>query len=175
MIRSIVTRFRHALAIALPVLVLTSTAAQADYHFRGGGAIYSMTDACEAAGYDPNSAYAVSVRYSPSEARGEPPSQVTLGFFTGTEHFSLWGPMAPSGNNFFGGAGRQTWTRFVFYNNRPLLRIVRRTVTERVSASGPDEIGNAREVVMRLRIQNFSNVSGCVVTLVATMRRVAGS
>ena len=175
MIRKITTRFRHVLAIAIPVLVLTSTAAQANYHFRGGGTIYNMTSACEAAGYDADSAYGVSVRYSPSEARGEPPSQITLGFFTGTEHFSLWGPMAPSGSSFFGGAGRQTWTRFTFYNNRPLLRIAARTVTERINSSGAESISNAREIALRLRIQNFSNVQGCSVTVVATMRRVEGS
>lgn len=167
MIRKMMKRARRVLIVAVPALALGATAAQAD--FRGGGVVFGFTDECQTAGYVQNS-YATMIRYTASELQGRPPSQMTLAFFTGTEHFSLWGGMGAS-TAFLGGAGRRTFTRFAFYGNRPLMRIVQRNITRRVNENGPNTVQNAREVQMRLRIQNFANVRGCAATVVATLRR----
>lgn len=167
MIRQILKWARPALFFAVPLLALGTTAAQAD--FRGGGAVFGFSDACSAGGHDQN-AQGVRIRYSASEFLGNPPSEMTVAFFTGTEHFTLWGPMG-AGSDFLGSAGRQTFTRFVFYDNRPRMRIVQRNITRRVNESAPATLQNALEIQMRLRIQNFGNVSGCAATIAATLRR----
>jgi hypothetical protein len=169
MTRVPISLLHRLLILPLVALALSVTAAHAD--FRGGGSVFGFTDTCAQHGWPTTGSRAVRVRYSASEDFNEPPSQVTLAFGTGTEHFALWGPFNPSGS-FFGAAGRQTWTRFVFYPTRPLVRVVQRQIVEKISASGPDTIQNARVVVLRMRIQNFNNLPGCAVTLTALMRRV---
>ena len=108
----------------------------------------------------------VTVSYSPAELGGLP-SGVSITWPDGSEHLALWGEMTPSGDDFFGGAGRSTWSRFVFYPTRPLIRVVRRSVTQPHSCP----LRDASELVLRLRVQNFAATPGCSVTLVATLRR----
>ena len=74
--------------------------------------------------------------------------------------------MAPSGD-FLGTAGRQSWSRFVFYPNRPRMRVVTRQVTRPPGAA----LAQAEELVLRLRVQNFAATQGCAVTLAVTIRR----
>lgn len=166
--RSILTK-----AVAVLFAAMTLSAGQAQADFRGGGSLFGFTDACAQQGWPVGSAVPIRTRHSASEDNpgGAPPSQITVAFPTGTEHFSLWGPFTPSGA-FLGAAGRQTWTFFTFYNNRPLIRAASRIVTERINAAGPATIPNAREMLLRLRIQNFGNQPGCSATVVATMCRV---
>jgi len=169
MTRSLFSRLA-TLALA-PVFAagLGVSAAQAD--FRGGGVAFALTDECAPAW--PGSVLPLRIRYSASEDNpgAAPPSEITLAFGTGTEHFALWGPMTPSGNAFLGVAGRQTWSQFVFYDNRPLMRIVQRSVTQRINPAGGDTIANAQEILLRLRIQNVSNIRNCAATITATLRR----
>jgi hypothetical protein len=152
-------------------LLLSVGQAQAD--FRGGGALFGFTDVCAQHGWNVSGTHSIRARHAASENNpgGAPPSQITIAFPSGTEHFSVWGPLTPSGS-FFGAAGRQTWTFFSFYNTRPLIRTVSRIVTERVDPAGPATVQNAQELLLRLRIQNFNNLSGCSATVVATLRRV---
>lgn len=130
----------------------------------GGGTIFGQTSQCQNAyGSVP---LAVTVAYTPSELFGLP-SGLTLAWPAGSEHLSLWGAMTPSGD-FLGAAGRQTWSRFVFYPNRPRMRVVLRQIT---LPSGTSNIADAREVVLRLRVQNFGSIPNCAVTISATLRR----
>jgi hypothetical protein len=155
---------------ATAALTLGTGAAQAD--FRGGGALFAFTDACAQHGWAVGGAVPARIRYAASEDNpgGAPPSQVTIAFATGTEHFSLWGPFLPS-TTFSGAAGRQIWSFFTFYSNAPRIRTVQRVVTQRINPVLPATIPNASEVVLRLRIQNFNNLVGCAVTMSATLRR----
>ena len=131
--------------------------------FIGGGVVFGQTAQCgPVLGAQP---HAVTIRYSPSELGGLP-SGVSITWPEGSEHLALWGAMA-SGGDFFGGAGRGTWTRFVFYPTRPLIRVVRRIVTQPAGA----ELARAEELFLRLRIQNFAATPGCSVTLTAALRR----
>jgi len=132
--------------------------------FMGGGAVFAQSDECQAA--LGTVAHPVTLRYSPSELGGLP-SGVTIAWAEGAEHLAIWGPMAPSGNAFLGGAGRQTWTRFVFYPVRPLIRIVARTVTE----PGGGTLEAAQEIYLRLRVQEFAAIPRCAVTVTGTLRR----
>jgi len=132
--------------------------------FLGGGAVFGQTAACApvlGAG-----AHAVTVNYSPAELGGVP-SGVSIIWQEGSEHLALWGQMAPSGDAFLGAAGRQSWTRFVFYPTRPLIRVVNRQTTRPLDAA----LTQAEELVLRLRVQNFAATPGCSVTLVGTLRR----
>ena len=134
-----------------------------DVHFIGGGVVFGQTAQCgPVLGSAPQG---VTVSYSPAELNGLP-SGVSISWPEGSEHLALWGTMA-SGGDFFGGAGRGTWTRFVFYPTRPLIRVVSRTVTEPRSC----QLRGAHELVLRLRVQNFAATPGCSVTLAATLRR----
>lgn len=133
--------------------------------FLGGGAVFAPTEAC-GPGFTGAAPHPVTMRYSPSELGGLP-SGVSIVWRDGAEHLALWGPMAPSGQ-FFGGAGRGTWTRFVFYPTRPLIRVVSRQIM--VPAAGTSLI-DAQEVALRVRVQNFAAIAGCSVTVVAVMRR----
>ena len=147
---------------ASDTLLLSITNLQPD--FSGGGAVFGLTDACgPVLGTGPQ---AVTVHYSPSELGGLP-SGVSVVWPEGSEHLALWGAMAPSGDDFFGGAGRQSWTRFVFYPTRPLIRVVRRIVTQPAGAG----LAEAQELFLRLRVQNFAAIPGCSVTLTATLGR----
>jgi len=157
----------RAVALSGLFAALSLSAARAD--FVGGGTVFAVTDAC-APVWTPGRVYPTHVRYAPSEDLGQPPSHVTLAFPTGTEHFSLWGPMTPSGTVFRRAAGRQTWNRFVFYSNEPMMRVVQRTVTRTLDPQEPATIENAREIVVRLRINNFSNIPGCAATIAAVLR-----
>jgi len=132
--------------------------------FIGGGALFAPTDECAPAlGRGP---HAVTVRYSPSELNGRP-SGVSIVWRDGSEHLALWGPMEASGQ-FFGAAGRGTWTRFVFYPLRPLVRVVQRQI---VQPAGGNDLDAAQEIVLRLRAQNFAAIPGCAVTVAAVVRR----
>jgi hypothetical protein len=152
-------------------IVLGTGAAQAD--FRGGGSIFAFTDTCAQHGWPVGSVLPVRVRYAASEDNpgGAPPSQVTVAFPTGTEHFTLWGPFTAS-TTFAPAAGRQIWSFFVYYATAPRLRTVQRAILQRINPAGPDTIPNAREIVLRQRIQNFNNLPGCAVTVASTLRRV---
>jgi hypothetical protein len=132
--------------------------------FLGGGVLFAMTEPCTTQGWNA-SLNPVRVRYAPSEFNGFP-SQVSVTLPEGAEHLSLWGPLVSS-TAFGGGAGRQTWSRFLFYPQTPLIRVVQRAVT--LPPGGT--ILHAEELVLRLRVQNFGAISGCSATLTATLRR----
>jgi hypothetical protein len=143
-------------------LVLSITDPRPD--FSGGGSIFALTDDCAPAlGQGP---HPVVIHFAPSELGGRP-SGVSLVWRTGSEHLALWGPMLPSGQ-FYGGAGRGSWTRFVFYPTRPLVRVVQRQI---VLPAGGTDLNVAEELVLRLRVQNFAAVPGCAVTVTAVLRR----
>jgi hypothetical protein len=134
--------------------------------FSGGGAIFALTDQCAPIlGSGP---HAVGIHYAPSELGGLP-SGVSLVWREGSEHLALWGPMEASGQ-FFGAAGRATWSRFVFYPLRPLVRVVQRQIT---LPAGGTNLVQSEELVLRMRVQNFAAVPGCAVTVAATVRRNA--
>jgi hypothetical protein len=170
MIKRHFSGLKRLLAAAGAAVLLSAGTAQAD--FRGGGAVFGFTDSCAAGGWPVGSMMPVRIRHSASEDNpgGAPPSQITLAFPTLTEHYSLWGAFTPS-PSFFGAAGRQVGSFFVFYPQRPLIRVVQRAVTERMNPSGPVTVQNARELILRLRIQNFGNLSGCAATVTASLRR----
>jgi hypothetical protein len=158
-------------AAVCTAFALGAGAAQAD--FRGGGVVFGFTDICAQHGWPVGSSTPAQVRYAASEDNpgGVPPSEVTISFPTGTEHLLLWGPLVPS-TAFGGAAGRQIWGFFTFYANAPRIRVVQRVVTQRINPAGPATIPNAREVLVRLRVQNFNNLVGCAVTVTATLNRV---
>jgi hypothetical protein len=133
--------------------------------FVGGGAVFAATDEC-GPGFGAAAPHPVTLRYSPSEL-GELPSGLSGVWRGGSEHLALWGPMAPSAQ-FFGAAGRGTWTRFVFYPLRPLVRVVQRQITE---PAGAADLALAEELVLRLRVQNFGALPGCAVTISGILRR----
>jgi hypothetical protein len=132
--------------------------------FVGGGAVFGQTDACNA-GFD-TAPHAVTIAFVPSELHG-PPSSVSIFWRDGSENLVLWGPMVPS-SSFLGAAGRQNWSRFVFYPTRPLIRVVQRQITQPL---GGTDIASARELALRLRVQNFGAIQGCAVTVMATLTR----
>lgn len=169
MTRFLNSQFSRLVAVSLAGLFMSATVAQAD--FRGGGVLFGFSDVCATHGWVVNGSVPVRTRYTPAEDVSAPPSQVTIAFPTGTEHISQWGNMVPS-NSFLGVAGRQIWSRFSFYETRPLVRVVQRVITQRINAGQPESIQNAREIVLRLRIQNFNNLPGCTAVLAATMRRI---
>jgi hypothetical protein len=155
---------RHAASISPPLSLTVIEPLPVSAGFVGGGSLFAFTDACEASwGIGPQ---AVNVRYSPSELN-ELPSQVSIVWREGSEHLALWGPMAPS-SQFFGAAGRGTWTRFVFYPTRPLIRVVQRQIT---APAGATDLGRAQELVLRLRVQNFGAIPDCAATLAAILYR----
>ena len=149
---------RASTSAVLPVTIRT-----APIGFVGGGAVFGQSDAC--APVLGMQAHRVAIRYSPSELGGLP-SGLTLAWPEGAEHLTLWGAMAPSGA-FLGGSGRQSWSRFVFYPRRPLIRVVTRQVTQPPGAA----FSAAQELVLRLRVQNFAARPGCSVTVAGTLRR----
>jgi hypothetical protein len=154
-------------------VVLSVAPAKAD--FRGGGIINNFTEQCP--DYWPrNGTDIVRARYRASEVFGNFPSSVTLAFTTGSMQVSLWGPMTPS-QSFFGGSMRYMFTEFFFQPGGPVgprVRVVQRLVTERLNPSGPNTVENARELVLRLRVQNFDGTPGCAVTIATTLRRRQG-
>jgi hypothetical protein len=135
--------------------------------------VFGFTEACSAHGFQTNGAIGVNVRYVDTEDdRNQNSSQVTIAMPSGTFHYALWqSPMAETGTNFLGGAGRSTFTVFHFAANRPQIRVLQRRVVSLVDPGASPTIENARSVVLRLRIQNFSDLPGCAATLAATMRR----
>jgi hypothetical protein len=132
--------------------------------FRGGGAVFGFTSQCAPA--FEGVSQPVRIRYAPSELN-RVPSEVSLTWPTGSEHLALAGPLVPSAL-FGGGAGRQMWTRFLFYPTRPLIRVVQRQITLPPAGSN---LALAEEVLLRLRVQNFAAIAGCSVTIAATLRR----
>jgi len=152
---------------ALVALALSAVPAWAEFH--GGGVLFGFSEAC--AGWAGAGPRAVRVRHSPAEDAGRPPSGLTIAFGTGTEHLTRWGPYVTDGI-FRGISGRQTWSRFAFYRSEPRLRVVEHRVLARVDPAGPETVPNARELFLRLRIQNFANLPGCAVTLGAVLHRV---
>lgn len=169
MTRSPISHLRRLVLLPLAALGLSASMAQAD--FRGGGVLFGFTETCAQNGWQVGTSYPVRTRYSASEDVSAPPSELTIAFPTGTEHVTLWGGFTPS-TSFFGAAGRQSWMQFAFYATRPLVRVVQRQIHTLVNNSQPSTVQNAREVTLRLRIQNFNNLPGCAVTVVANMRRV---
>jgi len=157
--------------VVLPLVALALSVAGAQADFRGGGSIFAFSETCAQHGWPVSGARAVRARYAASEDFNEPPSQVTLDFGAGTEHFALRGPLTPSGS-FFGAAGRQIWTRSVLYPTRPLIRVVQRQIVEKIDTAGPETIQNARVILLRMRIQNFNNLPDCAVTVAALMHRL---
>lgn len=132
--------------------------------FVGGGAVFRQTEACEPVLGE--HAHAVTVRYSPSELGGLP-SGISIVWPEGSEHLARWGAMSPNGA-FLGAAGRQSWSRFVFYPTRPRMRVVYRQIT---SPEGATDLEAAQELVLRVRAQNFAATPGCSVTIAATLLR----
>lgn len=132
--------------------------------FLGGGVLFAQTDAClPALGTGPS---AVTVRYSPAELGGSP-TGFTIAWRSGTEHLSVWGAL-PASDRFFGGAGRGSWARFVFYPTRPMIRLVERRI---LRPAGDADLAQARELTIRLRVQNFAAIERCAVTIAAALHR----
>jgi len=157
------------LTVAAVLAALGAQPASAD--MRGGGIVYNFTDQCQ--GWPIGSADMFRARYRASELYGRPPSAVTLTFSDGAMMVALWGDMNPS-SQFRGGSIRYMFTGFQYQGGsqrRPLVRVVARTVTRRIDPSRDDSLANARELTLRLRIQNFDNIAGCSATVVATFRR----
>lgn len=169
MIRSLLSYPGRFVAAPLLALSLSASLAQAD--FRGGGALYDFSAACAQNGWPVGGSVPVRARYTPAEDVSAPPSQITIATPTGNEHISVWGNM-PQSTGFVGAAGRQLWARFANYGLRPLVRVSQRRITLRINPSGAETIPNAREIGLRLRIQNFGNLPGCTAVLAATLRRI---
>lgn len=153
----------YAASTSSAVRVTVNAAPAGPAGFAGGGTVFGFTDACAPTWAQRSES--VTVQYSPSELN-EFPSQVTVAWRDGGEHIALWGPMTPS-TQFFGAAGRATWSRFVFYPLRPLVRVVQRAVISPAGAT----LANAQELNLRLRVQNLSAIPGCAATIAATLRR----
>jgi hypothetical protein len=151
-------------AVPAVPLAITVLPPRVSAPFMGGGVIFGTSPACAPA-LGPG-VWPVRLRYSPGELEGMP-SGLAVAWPAGSEHLALWAPLLPSGD-FLGGAGRGTWTRFVFYPLRPLLRVVQRQIT--LPAGGTD-IAAAQELVLRLRVQHFAAVAGCAVTIAGVLRR----
>jgi len=155
----------HRASVSSPVLHRVDPAEFSEGNvFIGGGAVFGMTEACRAV--FPGGGEAVTVRHSPAELNG-PPSGISVVWRSGSEHLSLWGPI-PASDLFRGGSGRSTWARFTFYPTRPLVRTVQRDI---VDPPGGRDLGTARVLLLRVRVQNFGTVAGCSATIVATLRR----
>jgi len=154
---------------ALVALALSAVPARAEFH--GGGVLFGFSEVCAGWAGAGAGQRAVRVRHSPAEDAGRPPSGLTIAFGTGTEHLTRWGPYLADGQ-FRGMTGRQTWSRFAFYRSEPRMRVVEHQVLARLDPAGPATVPNARELFLRLRIQNFANLPGCAVTLGAVLHRV---
>ena len=154
-------------ALCAALLALATGPARAEFH--GGGVLFAFTEACS--GWAEAAPRAVRLRHSPAEDAGRPPSGLTIAFGTGTEHLTRWGPYQMDGT-FRGITGRQTWSRFTFYDSEPRLRVVESRILARIDPAGPETVPNARELFLRLRIQNFANLPGCAVTLTGLLHRV---
>lgn len=136
--------------------------------FAGGGAVFGLTNACAAVvpgGVGPGGSVPVGLRYAPSELN-RLPSELTLFWPDGSETLELWGAMTPS-TSFFGAAGRQILSQFTFYPTRPQMRVVQR----QISAPAGADLARARELVLRMEVQNFASAPGCNATIAGTLRR----
>lgn len=160
------SRMRTA-AAALAAMILSGGAALAD--FRGGGALFGFTQTCAQQGWPVGSTLSARIRHAPQELYGNP-SQVTIALAGGTQHLAVWQPFVPS-TQVFDGLARQVWTNFLLNPTNPRVRIVQRRITARVNPALPESVGNAQEMFLRLRIENFNNLVGCSVTLAANLRR----
>lgn len=154
-------------AAALAALVLSGGAAVAD--FRGGGALFAFTPTCAQQGWPVGSTMSARIRHAPQELYGNP-SQVTIAVSGGTQHLAVWQPFVPS-TQVFNGLARQVWTNFLLHPNNPRVRIVQRRITALVNPALPESVANAREMFLRLRVENFNNLPGCSVTVAANLRR----
>lgn len=152
---------------ALAALVLSTGAALAD--FRGGGVLFAFTQTCAQQGWPVGTAMSARVRHAPQELYGNP-SQVTIAVSGGTMHYAVWEPFVAT-TQVFNGLGRQLFTNFLLHNNNPRVRPVQRRFTALVNPALPESVGNAQEMFLRLRIENFNNLVGCSVTLAANLRR----
>lgn len=137
--------------------------------FRGGGALFNFTESCRQQSWPVGGMLEVRVRHAPSELAGLP-SQITIAFPTGTQHYAVWQTLAASSTN-FNGLGRRVWTDFILHPNRPRIRPVARRITALVNAGLPESVQNAREMFLRVRIENFNDLPGCAVTLATQLRR----
>lgn len=171
MVRPIFTAIRQTIPVMGLALALGTGAAQAD--FRGGGAVFDFTPSCAQGGWPMGSTIPARMRHSASEdaAVGLATSQITVAFGHLTEHYSLSGAFEPS-VSFVGAVGRQAGAFFVVYPERPLIRVVQRSVVQHVDPAGPNTVQNARALVLRLRIQNFGNIPACEATIAANLVRM---
>jgi hypothetical protein len=173
---NLISKFRAAakpVLVASAVLSLSAGIAMAD--FRGGATVFDPTSEC--GGWPPARGDIFIARYQSSEVQGYLPSSLTLSGPGGAINIGLWGAMVPS-QGFTPVQMRWMFTGFFIHMGNlntnppgPRVRVVSRRITERLNPSGPETVENAREVVLRLRVQNFDFKAGCAVTVAATMRR----
>lgn len=159
---TIATMIKSATAAAL-ALALSSGSAAAD--FRGGGSLTEFSANCS--GW--SGSVPVRVRHAPSELHGFP-TQVTMMTPTYSEHLAVWQPFAATPLS-YDALGRGMGTFFGIHPLWPRVRPVQRRIVARIDPLGPETVENAREIVLRLRISNFSNQQGCGATLIAVLTR----
>jgi hypothetical protein len=158
------TGYAASASAGLTVTVTSPTVDRVE--FAGGGSVFAFTDACAAAGW-PAQAQAVQLRYGPGEVNGMP-TQTAILWPTGAEHIQVWEPFAPT-TQVFGGLGRQMWTFFVVPPDRPRVRPVQRRI---LRPAGETNIARADEIMLRLRVENWSGVRGCSATVAGVLRRI---
>jgi len=173
---NLTARIRKAAAPVLTALVImVSSAGVAVADFRGGATVFDPTPDC--GGWPQARGEVFLARYESSEIQGYLPSSLTLGTHSGAINIGLWGAMTPS-QGFTPVQMRWMFTGFFLHMGNlnttppgPRVRVVSRRITERLNPAGPESVENAREIVLRLRVQNFNFQAGCAVTVAATMRR----
>lgn len=133
--------------------------------FRGGGAVFALTNACLQAGWGAGP-HPIRLQYGPGEANGMP-SQVAFLWPDGSEHLQVWQPLAQSEAS-FDTLGRQIWSFFVLHGLNPRVTPVQRRITRPLGAT---DITRAAEVMLRLRVANFAGIPGCGATVAGVLAR----
>ncbi|MCC6000356.1 MAG: hypothetical protein JJU19_05750 [Pararhodobacter sp.] len=165
------------LAVSVLALGVTSTAALAN--FRGGGAMFAFTEACQQpVGWGPDAVVTVQARYVDTaiplpDGAQRMASEMSIAIPAGALNLSRWQASFVEGGptEFLGATGRGIFSQFAFHRPRPRFRVVLNRVVSRIDPAGPDTLQNARSVVVRLRVQNLFGVQGCAATVTAAMRR----
>jgi hypothetical protein len=151
----------------LAALVLAAGPALAD--FRGGGVLSGFSQGCAEGGWPVDGAVAVRVRHAPSELYGNP-SQLTLALRGQTQHYAVWQTLEPAATA-TPAQGRTFADGMQLQAGAIRLQPLQRLVTERVNPALAPSPANAREMVLRVRIDGFDQRAGCSATLATVLRR----
>jgi hypothetical protein len=141
----------------------SQTAPQAS--FAGGGAVHGLSEACAGQGWGAP-AHPVQIRYR-TAGEGRASSQVTLTWATGAEHLEIAGPLLATGQALPAEA-RQIGTFYSQSPDRPRVQPLTLQVTQAADATDP---AAAQEMVLRLLVQGFAGIPGCIATVSGTLRR----